>query len=196
MHPKVAFSKDSPLAPPVDPGTRAPGAGQTGGSQLQQSSPRPASPLPPPLGEGSPRSKGGFWATGCVPEDRPGHLLSAPPRSGQVLPPADQRRGAAPAEGHDQDGDRSTGDEGNGPVRDRQCFCLQPRCGGAGDTVGGPLRFAGASRSGVWRQTAYCCPAGPSLRVISATVWPETRSSSSAQSIIALLCKLHFLSLQ
>eukprot|EP00069_Balaena_mysticetus_P014305 bmy_08607T0 len=35
--------------------------------------------------------------------------------SGQVLPPADQRRWDAPPEGHDQDGNRAAGDQGNGP---------------------------------------------------------------------------------
>lgn len=65
--------------------------------------------------------------------------LPSPPHSGQVLPSADQRRRDAPPEGHDQDGDRAAGDQGNGPVRDWQCFCLEPGLGGARDTQPGPL---------------------------------------------------------
>lgn len=55
--------------------------------------------------------------------------LPLPAHSGQVLPSTDQRRRDAPPEGHDQDGDRAAGDQGNGPVSDWQCFCLEPRLG-------------------------------------------------------------------
>ena len=55
--------------------------------------------------------------------------LPLPAHSGQILPSADQRRRDAPPEGHDQDGDRAAGDQGNGPVSDWQCFCLEPRLG-------------------------------------------------------------------
>ena len=38
-----------------------------------------------PLWEGSPHSKGGFWATGCR-KTYPDHLLSAPPAADKYCP--------------------------------------------------------------------------------------------------------------
>lgn len=67
--PKVAFPKDSTLAPPVDPGTEAHGAGQTGGSGHSSVLTQAHVSTPPTPGEGSPRGKGGFWATGCWKTD-------------------------------------------------------------------------------------------------------------------------------
>lgn len=164
LRPKVAFFKDSPLVPPVDP--RIPTDGSLVQQRLHCPPPglciHPPTPLSSPLHTptpGHPSQQG--WVLGHrLLEDQP-DPLSAPPCSGQVLPPADQRRGAAPAEGHDQDGNCSAGDEGNGPVRDSQFFCLQPQCGGVGATR--------ATQGGVWRWIVYCFPAGASLSVI----WPQ-----------------------
>lgn len=109
-----SFCKDSPHASPR--GTWALAAAVP--------SPRPVSSSCPPGGQS--------WQQGWVsgPQDERGPTLITCclplPHSGQVLPPTNQRRWDAPSEGHDQDGDCTAGDQGNGPVREGKWLCLEP----------------------------------------------------------------------